>query len=381
MSIGLRRNPAMWGFYPEYVGDRSTANLNAAASWAGFSFVLDSAKTLNKVRMYATSSGSPVAADYRCELYSSVTSGPSAPLASLETAAVPASVANGAWIEWTGLTTALDANTMYWIVFKNLNGTPATNYYTPNSHGEQAMYSYIGGSEQGSPWGWCRRISSNSGTSWSTSIPAVAGLRLEFSDGSFEGLPVGGRGQIQVYSSREAGAYFVSPDVALNVKGMALQIRRSSSPTGDPRYRLYLGNTNAPTLQGTTGSPVRTQISNATLVFGYVPLFFNSVITIPPSSVVRVVLSETTQSDASTNRFEVNKWDMENDANTKALLGSYQSTLSTDGGATFSQTDTDLVPFALFLTTQAGTTVGGSEFGSAKNLPLLRYRRGHLVRI
>ena len=380
MTIGLRLNNQMWGFYPNYMADRTNTSLNNAATWLAFGFVLDSAKTLSKVRIYSTQTGgSPVAADYRCELYSSTTANAPRPNSSVETGTTPASVGNGVWVEWTGFTTALSANTMYWIVFKNVNAVPATNKFDVFAHLGAGSQLRAGGGSINNGWGWSTRLSTNSGSSWGTpsgTLPHV-GIRLEFSDGSFEGLPLGGLGTVQVYSSREAGAYFVSPDVALNVKGVGMGFKKASTPTGLPRYRIYLGAT--PVLQGTTGTP--SAVAQIDTTNYYWPLFFTDVLTIPPSSIVRVVLSETTQSDTSTNRYDLVKWDIENDANTKALLGSIQSTLSTDGGATFAETDTDVVPFGLFLTTQAGITAGGSEFSSPKNLPLSRYRRGHMNRV
>lgn len=372
MTIGLRRNPQLWGWFPNYSSDRVVSNTNAAANWNAYSILLDTDRQLSKVRIYCTTTGAPIAADFRCELYShSSTTG--APNASIETATVPGSVSNGLWTEWTGFTTTLVANTMYWLVFKNLNASPTVNFYGTNHHGNNSMYAQMG-CDITSNWGWAKRSTTNSGTSWAVAVlTAMASFRAEFSDGYFEGFPLGARTNAQVYGTREAGAYFISPDVPLNVKGIAMPLTRTGSPAGQPRYRLYVNGV----LQATTGTITASALV-ITTGFGYYPLFFSTVITIPPGSTVRVVCCDSNSGDTSTNRYEVPKWDMENDANTKALLGGIQGTLSTDGGSTFTETDTDIVPFALILSQAAGVTVGGSEFSVPKKLPLLRYRRGHL---
>ncbi len=379
MSIGLRLDPSLWGWFPTYYSDRVAGNLSAAATWLAMGVLLDTTRTLSKVRAYCTSTGSPVAADYRCELYSTTSNVPGS---SLQTATVPVSVSNGAWIEWTGFSTSMTVNTQYWIVFKNLNASPATNFYAPNIHqtaGFRSIQDVVSG-DLSSSWGWCKRATTNSGGVWNSSVaPSIAGIRLEFSDGYFAGFPLGALGNLQVYGSREAGTYFVSPDVPLNVKGVSMPFLKVGSPTGSVRYRIYVGDTASPTLQGTTDGTTLAPGVIPTTPNAYYPLFFNTAITIPANSVVRVVLSESTQSDASTNRYQLPKWDIENDANTKALMGSYKSTLSTDGGATFTDTDTDVVPFGLLLSTAAGVTTGGSEFSIPKKLPLYRNRRAHLL--
>jgi len=97
---------------------------------------------------------------------------------------------------------------------------------------------------------------------------------------------------------------------------------------------------------------------------------------------VRVVAYATTQSDASGNRFQARYCDVDNDANSKALMGNIYRTLSTDGGATFTDTDTDteIVSFALILDSESAGSGGvAPEVTICKKLPLYRYRRGHLV--
>lgn len=380
MTIGLRLNPQLWGWYPQYYSSFGAFVVNAAGTWSALGVLLDTTRTLNKVRVWCTTSGSPIAADFRCELYShSGTTG--APNASLQTATVPASISNGAWIEWTGLSTSLTAGTMYWLVFKNLNATPGTNFYSISVHGSTSattpttLLGAVGG-DPTTNWGWGMRRTLNSGTAWATSpITACGTIRLEFADGYFAGFPLGATNTQLVYSAREAGAYVISPDVPLNVTGINMPIVKTGTPTGFVRYRLYIGSSASPTLIGTTGS-LPSVATVVTTPFGYYPLYFSSPITIPPSSPIRVVLSETTQSDVSTNRYNALAWDIENDANTKALMGSIQSTLSTDGGATFAETDTIVAPFALTLTNTPG---GGTDYSSPSILPLYRYRRGQLT--
>lgn len=370
----LRSNTPFWGNPMIHnPGSYGTA-LNAAATWVGIGFTATASKTLNKVKIYCTSNGAPVAADYRLEVYSSAT-GNAMPNASLATATAPASVANGVLIEWTGLSLALTQNTHYYLVTKNLNGTPATNFYTPaGSVAVIPIQNLVGDYANG--WGWNTVRTTNSGGTWNANSQAPSGIRLEFSDGSFAGFPlVPGTTTQQVYSTRESGAYFTSPDVDLVVVGVSMPLSRSGTPTGAVRYRIYQDiNPSTRTLLGTTGSPPAFPTGGT-----HCTLFFPTPILLPAALPTRVVLSETANADASTNRYQHLTYSVENDADSIALCGNFKGTLSTDGGSTFAETDTVLVPFALIL--------GPDETGSSDGVVvprrglnnLLRYRRGHLT--
>lgn len=363
-----RLNSAIWGNLsdPNTTGSMS---VNGAAVWGALTFVLDRAQTLNKVRLFMGRTGTPAASEYRLEVYS--TSGDGSPLSSLATASDPASVGNNVWIEWGGLSQSLNAHTMYAVVLKNLNAAPTTNFFQVN-HLVGGAPVFVAGAPNS--WGWHTIRSANSGSTWGVSSNSASSLRLEFSDGTFAGLPLEGTiNSQQVFGNRESGVLFTTPNTELNVRGAAMAVLRNGTPTGRPRYRVYRVSDNA--LLATTADVAQTILIGASSN-PWLPLFFEPVTTLPADTPLRLVLSETTNSDVSTNRYQHRSFITENDANSKTLCGNYQHTLSTDGGSSWADTDTGIVPFALIL-----------DFPGANPVPILpaysstlrgRYRRGHL---
>lgn len=376
MSVGLRRNAQVWGNPVDSVAG-TLSNLNAAATWVAFGFTLDRDRTLNALRAFVNKTASPVAADISCELYDTSSAG------NPNTSQGTFGTADGTtgWVNWAGLSVALTANTLYWLVFKNLNGTPTTNFYSI-SFLDSVLPTVSG---QDGEYGWPNKRSTNSGGAWSTlSSGPTLGLRLQFADGFFDGLPIvsttASTTAPQVFGTREAGVKFVSPAVDLAVRGISLKVQRSGTPTGQLRYRIYVGDT----LLATTGllpTSAAAGMNVAGAAYVWYPLYFSSVITIPANSTIRVVASETTQSDTSSNRFQVFGHFIDNDADSKALCGNYVSTLSTDGGATFADDDTMMHAFALLLNSEVTAGIGGEPGLSAprRGLNLYRYRRGHLL--
>jgi hypothetical protein len=252
------------------------------------------------------------------------------------------------WVEFTGLSQAVTAGTQYWIVLKNVNGTPASNYPTWN-----LLYAVTGGLSAGTIWNITRKVSIDSGSTWTgaTARGDYAGYRIEHSDGSFYGLPVSSAaGEVTnvVYSAREVGAKFTSPSGIMNVWGVQMSIGKGGSPTGSPLCKIYTGASSSPTLLATG-----TQIPNAlvgTYAFHYFP--FSAVVQIPANTVVRVVTAESSQSDASGNNYRGQYvYTVENSATSKALMpwGGCVQTYSTDGGANFTETDTKCPVFSFVL--------------------------------
>lgn len=384
MSIGLRRNAVLWGNLVAPNTNSAGSSLSAAATWSAFSFWVDRDRTLNKLKASLSSTGSPAAADLRAELYDATTAGvPNTSLGTFGTASGTSGI-----VEWGGLSVALTNHTLYWIVFKNLNATPASNNYSVANLTDDGLPQQVSGalSTGNSVLGWGTARSTNSGSTWGSVTASASGIRLEFADGYFEGwgaFGVSTSTNAHVYSNRESGIKFASPPVDISVRGVSLQLLRNGSPTGLLRYRIYLGET--PILLATTQTLTNARVLNITTAppGNWVPLYFAAVQTIPANSVVRVVASETTQSDASTNRIAHRNFDVENDANSKLLCGSFYRTLSTDGGASFTDTDTEIGPFALILDSEGGSGVGiGGEVSVPRrslNANLLRYRRGHLA--
>jgi hypothetical protein len=158
------------GFNPQG-GSFSSLTLNSATAWLAQSFIPADNLTLNEVRVFQNAkNGSPVAADYSCEIWSNSAGNglPNAILGGSATGSVGSVPANG-FFDFTGISVALTAGTMYWVVFKNLNGTPATNNFQLQSSANNAMpFIGMGGN---SKYGWARAVWN--GTVWSNT-PVLA---------------------------------------------------------------------------------------------------------------------------------------------------------------------------------------------------------------
>lgn len=331
-----------------------TQALSASATWLAYGFQARG-KTLNSVRAFlSATAGSLIAADVTCSLYSD--SG-GAPNASIEGPKSCGSAPSGsAWYDWTGFTTALTGGTQYWLVFKNANGTPGTNF--PTFRLITTMNSLLGGS---AVHGDVRKTSTDSGSTWAgTSNTQIAGFRLGFSDSTYGGLPLSNYAispsGVGVYSARELGSMFTTPaNASLKVIGIgAVFNAKTGTPTGNARFRLYTGA--SPSLLATTDSLINaSNITGVTVLAGY----FSAVQTISASTIVRAVLGETTQSDASTARFNLNAFTVDTDAASLALMpfGSFQQTYF--DGSTWGETSSALVPIWLLLDDGAGEFASG----------------------
>lgn len=328
----------------------STTALSAANTWYGLSFTPSEDKTLSKVKFYVTAvSGTLAATDVRCDVYDSSTGSPGTSQANTTT--VTSTPTGAGWVECTGFSYALTAGKLYWIVIKNMNGTPASNNFTVQSFAG-AFSGTMDAHSAHNPWS---RKTTTDGSTWGTTTSTgVGGMRLEYSDGSMDGLPIQTTANTAVgdgvYSGRMVGSYFTMPtNASVNVRCVAMYIiKGAGSPTGYPVFKLYSG-TSSPTLMATSANigTASTDFTNGGIHYGC----FSSSQNLVGGTVYRVVLAETTQSDASSARYNTTIVTIENSAGSKALtlFGSTQKTYY--DGATWTETDTDYAPFGLILDT------------------------------
>src|SRR5207253_10957804 len=87
----------------------------------------------------------------------------------------------------TGFTTALTANVQYWMVFKNVNATPAINNCTFRNVAGFSTNPLSGGITTAQSWGTA--TSTNSGSTWSRN-PNNVSLRVSYADSTYDGIPV-----------------------------------------------------------------------------------------------------------------------------------------------------------------------------------------------
>lgn len=319
----------------------TTVNLNGAlsggysAAWFAFSLVPLLGGTVSKIRVYASAvTGTLASGDLVCDIYSDSNGNPNT---SLQSSTTVTSVPTGAaWVEFTGFSTALTVGTQYWIVLRNANATPTTNSVTYVASSSALALGSTSDPASGQALFF---ISSNSGGTWSRFL-GPACFVVDYGGGNTEGWPVQGltTSDPQIYSSREGGIKFVTPEnVSLNVIGVCGAVSKSGTPTGDLRYRIYAGTSTSPTLLGTTVTRAPGTVNSSRT---QKPLYFSAPIIIPGGTTLRVVVSETTQSDTSTNRYNNEQYVLS--STDTGILVPYATqpalTLSTDGGATFTDT-------------------------------------------
>lgn len=321
-------------------------NLNAAATYWATSFICDRSEQVSKIKVYVSSvTGTVGSSDLRCDIYSDSGGAPSSSLANTST--VTAAPTGAQWVEFTGFSYTLTEGTQYWIVVRNLNATPASNYPTLRTI---VNYANTYGTSGLSTWGFSRKVSTDSGATWATVTQASFAARIEFNNGTFFGFPVesvasttAASGE-RVYASRELGVKFTTPaNASLKVIGVAMRVGKTGSPTGDCRFRIYQDTT----LVATTGVVPLGNITSGVLMY---PLYFTSTQSLSASTSYRVVISETTNSDASTNYYYTTKMTWENNANSlnlKPMNGTLQRTYY--DGSSWTDTSTEVCEFMLIL--------------------------------
>ncbi len=314
--------------------------------FGAWSFNLPFSKTLSKIWWMPDYIGGTPTARFDVYATSSGTVGSSV----ANSSTLSGTPAANTYLQTTGFSYAMTAGTTYWIGVRNPNGTPGTNYFALRVNRNQLRSSAGYGSN---PANFFFRESVDSGTSWTNdsytgSFPFV----LEFSDGTYWGVNQGelmrsadASTTYRVYSSREGGAYFTTPaGPTINVCGVSFNVAKRGTPTGSLRYRLYAGTT---LLDTTASQPVDSITSGSQTI----PLFFSAAVALAPATIHRAVVSETTQSDASSNGFDFSyKENLSSDSNLQALKpwGSTEALTYYDGSS-WAQSTTRVVPFELIL--------------------------------
>lgn len=279
-------------------------DLDAAGTWLALSFQAQG-KTLSSVRVWLSQvAGTVPAADITCHLQAAtISAGDSYPSnTTIESRPLSAAPTVG-WNEFTGFSTALTLGTQYWLVFKNGNATPASNFVELTTiNTGLSLYAAE------DSYGWMRRLTTDGGTGWGASTPCAAHL-IAYSDGAKDGTPWRGvftSGTTDgIYSTRMTGTLFTAPaNVKLRVRGLSiLMVGSTGTPTGKVILRLYEGTT----LVRSTPEFTPSINPGNTFVSGH----FDTAYDLTPGVQYRAVVAETTQSDTSSNRYNVrfNLWD------------------------------------------------------------------------
>lgn len=323
MTTAYRSGEAL-GWTPDAFSSTETTQLNVAANlnWFALSFVPHAALTLSTVYAYISAvAGSLAGTDITCDLYDSAGSN-GAPGAAIESGKVPsATITAAGWYNWTGFTTALTAGVQYWVVFKNVNASQATN----NCTFRDVIMPW--GHQLGSSinrFGWGRASSTNGGSTWSTGNGRTA-LRLGYSDGSYDGLPISNLAAAAsgdgVFATQEAGTKFASPaSSVLRAVGLCINVfSLTGTPTNAGKLGLWLGAT--PVLAAYTETfPVAAIVTGGQWIYRYfVTAGVLTPIIIQPGTICRVTCA-TSGADASTKRFNLTEVTWDTDSASVAML-------------------------------------------------------------
>jgi hypothetical protein len=373
----------MMGFLGDFSSTTSTVLLNAAGTWVAFGFFIEQAKTLNQVRLFMSAkAGSPATTDLTCDLYSDATGIPGASIDGPRPADTVG--AAGTWMQWSGFTTPLTPCTQYWLVIKNVNSVPGTNDATFSFGGYlqtagvgNGGCQFAGGSRLGIEYGWTKVGTVNSGTAWATAgLQGVTGPRLGFSDGTYDGFPVQaatrpntGTVANRAFGKSEVGLRFNVPTGAtFNVIGIGMILYRFGTP-GNARYRIYKGVTLAATSIGVNSNSIMATGNSGDVVTD----FFSAPVAISSAdNPIRVTFGDATAADTNANGYNSHLITVDGDSNSLPLMpmnGTLQKTITSDNTATpvvFTDTATDLFPFALLLDTN-GEFGAGSGTAQPRN--------------
>lgn len=356
-------------------GNASSLGLNAAATWLAYQFVPDQAKALSTARAYLLlKTGTPATTDCTCDLYSDSSGVPGTSLESHAADSVPAS---GNWMQWSGFATALTAGAAYWLVFKNANATPASNFPTyqwvASAAGAVAGVMPLGVGQyqlSGGLFGWNKVHTTNSGAAWATGIMnGVGGFRLGFSDSTYAGFPSSGSTRPSSssgtadgsFGKQEAGVRFNLPaGITFNVRGAWMPVVKNGTP-GNLSFKLWQGST----LLAQTAAVPAANVTSALPGDAYCAYFSSAQAISSAGNPYRLTFADTTAADTSSNRYNsfLVSWDGDANSQTlKPMAGSLQETVTADNTASppvFTDTPTNLFPFALLLDTGGPFTGGG----------------------
>jgi hypothetical protein len=327
-TVGLFFETSSSGFSTFQLNGAS-ANLNQLA----LGFVPAESKTLDAVRVFLSgTAGSPAASDIKCGIFAdSANVGPTgAALAEVNCSATPSS---SAWNDWTGLNLAVTAGTQYWAVFRNANASPGTNNVTIR---------YNSSSSQGNIWalgsvvgyGWCKRQSTDTGSTWATSSAGrLVGMRIRYDDGTYDGLPysatTASAAGNRAYDTNEAGFRFTVPtNMKANIFGFAISMNKTGSPSGGVRGRIYLNSSTSPSATSYT-IPAGNITTAGQMVFFY----FSSAVQVVAGDVVRLVIGCAATGDTSSNAYQCQEVTIDSDSNSLALAPWSQQFCRLSGGA------------------------------------------------
>jgi len=294
---------------------------------AAFAFTPFDSETLSEIWVnLSTPTGSPSTSNIVCDIFAANTTTNTAPTgASLGQATISSTAAG--WRSFTGFSVSLTAGSRYFAVIRNKEGTPASNFIlvSCNDAGDVSKNTF---SYEPSYF-----TSTDGGATW-TARRGVASHLAVFASGNSSGRPLGTTTtSSQIYNTRMYGIKYTIPSgISAPLAGAIFLLgTETGNPTGNVVAKVY----NNTTLIATSLAIPDAIASNS---FGFYTAIFDDTYLFSPSDTLRLVIGETTQSDASTDRHNISKFTTpETTASRNAWWGSpietyYDGSSWTDGG-------------------------------------------------
>jgi hypothetical protein len=292
--------------------------LNSATTFSSFSFVPDENWYLTGVRIvHHANNGTMGAGEVTAELRPDKATQDGADMSGAALASVTGTLNSGTVgtvVLFSGFDYTLVAGTRYWIVFKNTNGTPGTNYPTIRYRASAQNHPYI-------DW-WEHRATTDGGTTWGTAVYTSPIIQFIYTGGR-SGTPLTNWDAFaaSLYGKRAYGTRFVVPaghqPVQITHVGN-FQTRKTGSPTGDLRVDCYKNGV----FVQSSSALLNAQIPTTSNTFFYHR--FNPHISAVAGDVLDFVLRWTVDSNTSGNALWVALWFIDNDAGASSLLTDWQ---------------------------------------------------------
>jgi len=358
MANSLLQSTLALGFMPANItsGAGGPVALNTATTYLVFGFkprFTEATKQISKIIVRCSGvTGTLDSDDLVAEVWGATSAGLPNSSNVLETRnTVTATPTGAAFVEFTGFTSAatVSKNVQYHVVLKNAAAVPGTNYpsitwFPEQTSGSRVSLGNLYSTSIQNGWGKCH---TTDGATLLSAVAATVGIRIQYSDGTFEGFVTSGTSNgVSLYSTTDRldGAKFTYPATwpKARVREVAFSNAKSGSPTGNLKYRIYQGTT----LLGTTvgNAPGVVTITN------WLPDWFDTVVEMEPG-VEYAVLAYNDADDNSSNfhRLKYVLVDSDNTALYCTIPGGCKRVSTTTGIANLAETSAAVPIFALLL--------------------------------
>jgi hypothetical protein len=350
-----------WGGVNLYAA--ATTYTNNAGDEFAYCFYSNVTRTVSEMLVnLPTVSGTQADRSARAYVYDTSAGSPNAVITSGTSNTVTNFAAGWQTFTWdVGSRPTVSGMTKYCAVIKNTAVDPATQGFglMNSSLSNILPIAYNSGSATATISEWSKHFKDDGGA-WSAAIADFTTIRIGYSDGTYDGFPLESSAlstAVISWGTNTMGgiALTIPGNQKFNVIGVRIPTAKIGSPTA-PHYILLYENT---TLVGTSSGFVSSTLSSAgAIAYAY---FFPSAITMTGGNTYRIVMSCPACANAS-NAVRMHEYTMQNSAASYGLVPFLaKTTVTNDGGASFTETNNVWTPYLLLLDTSGefSTTSGG----------------------